>query len=911
MSASPAGHHGNRSLHLETFEPRIVMSAQPVADFALGPWQDEILSDAPVPLPTPQLLDIHTASGATGVRDLYGFSGTGQTVVVIDTGITYDHIAFGGYGTGQQIVGGWDFAENDANPYDDRFAGGHGTHVAGIIGSRHAVYPGVAPGVDLVALRVFNDNGQGYFDWIEQALNWVYDNRNAFANPITTVNLSIGSTWNSSSIPSWAMLEDEFARLEAEGIFIAVAAGNSFATYNTTGLSYPAASPHVVPVAAVDANGQLASFSQRDARVIAAPGTGIWSAVPDYLGNFNGRADDWAQLSGTSMAAPYVAGASTLVREALAFTGVTDINQDLIYQWMRNSGDQVYDPITGQWYTRLNLGQTIAAIMPADDYGSTWQSAYGLGTIGDRLDLSGVIGTLDDRDYFRFTAGATGKLTLSVEGTHQFLPSWELISAGGAATRFDGDTWTLDVVAGQSYVVGLSSSGGLGYYNVEFALEPTAPAAIDWGTVAFERFDNVTLGGGAQWFTFSAARNGLVSIEALHAATAAGMTLEVYDAAGNMLAAGSQSADGTRAEIAATAGQTFRLRVVGNDTAVDFRLANLVSVADGVVQIHGTAGNDKFSFVGGSTLAIGVNGATYHFAADAVRAVEFHGGGGSDQIVLTGSAGNDFAILRPGEVQLRGEGYQVRAVGVGSIAIHGGGGNDRAFLYDSAGNDSVVARPMSVTLSGPGFSNTVHNFGQIQVYASTGHDVATVYDSQGNDFLVARGNTVQMSGPGYRTYLQGFSVVRTFASGGNDRALIYHVRAGGSAAGTTQLLTHGFDFYSHRFEPGPTSSVAQNLGNASPAGNGGPVGPAQSTESMELAAGGTTEYLTVDSTADEIRAALHDAVLEEVSGQSDPIVPPIVPGRDDLAVGLIGVLRKMAADRDKVDDFFDGIAGRT
>ena len=116
---------------------------------------------------------------------------------------------------------------------------------------------GVAPGVDLVGLRVFNDAGQGYFGWVENALQWVHQNRNAFENPITAVNLSLGTSWNATTVPSWSTMEDEFAQLKADGIFITVSAGNSFTTYNTPGLSYPAASPHVVPVMSVDDNGAL------------------------------------------------------------------------------------------------------------------------------------------------------------------------------------------------------------------------------------------------------------------------------------------------------------------------------------------------------------------------------------------------------------------------------------------------------------------------------------------------------------------------------------------------------------------------------------------------------------------------------------------------------------------------------
>ncbi len=118
---------------------------------------------------------------------------------------------------------------------------------------------------------------------VESALKWVYDNRNAFENPITTVNLSLGANWNSSVVPSWATLEDELLRLNQAGIVVVASAGNSFQQNPTPGLAYPAASPYVIPVASVDADGSLSGFSQRDARVIAAPGRNVMSTVPDHF----------------------------------------------------------------------------------------------------------------------------------------------------------------------------------------------------------------------------------------------------------------------------------------------------------------------------------------------------------------------------------------------------------------------------------------------------------------------------------------------------------------------------------------------------------------------------------------------------------------------------------------------------
>jgi len=217
---------------IECLETRYVMSADPLggafggaiehhdvlpdADFWLTPMAESDV-DATLRSIEQMLVGADALTGLTQVRNDYGFVGTGQTVAVIDSGIAYDHYALGsGFGSSYRVVGGWDFAENDANPYDDGPSGGHGTHVAGIIGADAGANSGVAPGVDLVALRVFDDAENGYFEWVQDALQWVHNNRNSFEYPITAVNLSLGADWNSASIPAWAMLESELAQLKAE-----------------------------------------------------------------------------------------------------------------------------------------------------------------------------------------------------------------------------------------------------------------------------------------------------------------------------------------------------------------------------------------------------------------------------------------------------------------------------------------------------------------------------------------------------------------------------------------------------------------------------------------------------------------------------------------------------------------------
>ena len=547
------------------------------------------------------LNEAHNLTGWFNVRSNYGFTGLGQTVAVIDSGIAWDHFALGGgFGQGYRVVGGWDFTEeNDANPYDDGPSGSHGTHVAGIIGNNSANHPGVAPGVDLVALRVFNDAGQGFFSWIENALRWVYTNRNNFANPITAVNLSLGvSSWNSAAIPTWANLEDEFAMLKSAGIFISVSAGNSFASYNSPGLSYPAASQYVVPVMSTNDAGQLSSFSQRLGRAIAAPGQNIVSTVPDYNGNQNGVADDFGSKGGTSMAAPYVAGASVLIRQAMQFVGMTNINQDTIYNHMMATADSVLDPATNQTYKRLNLARAIDALMPADDYGSTPATAHNMGTLVSSLSLNGQVAKLTDVDCFRFTAAASGKVTFSVTSSLGMTPTWQVW--GGSALPSAPGTVSFNVIAGQSYTVGLSSPGGLGNYALSALLENSTPFVYtDWGAVTYNQINDLNVSG-ETWYRVTASRSGSLTAVGWFNQAGGNVQFDLYNANLQLIAGGVTSAGQARADVVAAQGATYYLRVTGSNSDVDVKLLNLLTHTGTSVAIGGApgAGPQNVSFRG-------------------------------------------------------------------------------------------------------------------------------------------------------------------------------------------------------------------------------------------------------------------------------------------------------------------------
>lgn len=815
----------HRTRNFEALERREVMSADPLANLLQGSVSQHTVEEAPPlaqhglthhTLGAPDfwlsseasrdvdalvgevqqtLTSAHNLTGMTQVRTNYGFTGAGQTVAVIDSGIAYNHGALGGgLGASYRVVGGWDFAENDADPYDDGDAGSHGTHVAGIVGANSGANSGVASGVDLVGLRVFNDAGDGYFSWVEQALRWVHQNRNAFENPITAVNLSLGTEWNSATTPSWAMLEDEFAQLKADGIFVAVSAGNSYTNYNAAGLSYPAASPHVVPVMSVDDNGALSYFSQRHTRALAAPGRYIYSTVPDYAGNHNGQADDWANFSGTSMASPYVAGASVIVRQAMEFAGMTGITQDTIYNHMMATADSFYDASSAQTYKRLNMNAAITALMPTDDFGSTTGTAHSLGTLspgatGWSTQIAGHIGTVSDADFFTFTAGATGTVTFSVSNpTAGMAAAWQ----GGAGALVNGGAgYRLNVTAGQTYTVGLTSSGGVGRYTLGVAAESSNPFTYtDLGVTGTQTTHAGLSISGDTYYRIRSSAAGILTVQATPYAGSASVTL---------LSAGMQALAGGgsgRADYYGAAGQDYYIRVSGASSNVDLKLTNALSFQGGTLVVSGGSGDDVFSFAAGaSSHLVSVNGASY--ALSGISAITLAAGVGNDSVTLTGTSGFDTATLRSGQTTLVGSGYSVTATGFESTAVHSGGGGDVAYLYDTAGDDQLALSATRATLTGSGATLDAHGFKwAVGMATAGGTDTVTFADTAGNDAFVAWQTYAKLTSADNATNLHasGFEVATaTATAGGVDSAYVHDSGSNDSFVGRpdTATMTYG------------------------------------------------------------------------------------------------------------------------
>lgn len=696
--------------------------------------------------------------GLSQMREQYGLDGKGQTVAVIDTGIAWDHYALGsGFGNGHKVVGGWDFAENDENPYDDGPAGYHGTHVSGIVASEAVGNWGVAPGVDLVGLRVFDDNGVGKLEWVEQALRWVHNHKDSFANPITTINLSLGGDWNSKSLPDWAILEDEFAQLNQDGVFISVAAGNSFQKYLTKGLSYPAVSSNVVAVASENANGEMSNFSQRDDKVIVAPGEDIRSTVPDHL--FHGTSTNrFLTATGTSMAAPYVAGASTLIREALIFMGDSQVTQQDIYDRMLANADKIYDQITGGWYSHINLPKAISSIM-SDDFGNDINQAHSLGSLNSSLSVDGRITSRGDVDVFAFTAEKTGRVTIKLNSADAIVAQG---NAFGCDSSWNGNELTFQVTAGQQYKFSLGSENVCSHYTLQAKLMESQ--VLDLGVVqsVTRTADSVA---GERCYQLTAGRDGFLTISSSFQSGNAQICL--FDSQGHCL----QTAAGNRIDYVAKEGQVLFIKVSGS-ASYDLQIVNLVSLKDGKLSVAGTSGNDSMVMNSSNAVTLSINSVNYQFDRNAVQTIEIEGNGGSDSLQATLSGQNEQIAVGPNQLYAHSSEQSLVAKGISSISLNGGGGFDQAIVYDSAGNDKFEFSPHQLIADLNSASVRLSQVEMINAIGGNGFDSVILKDTNANERLVGSNDQIRMIGTDFENSAWGFENIDARATGGFDSAQI-------------------------------------------------------------------------------------------------------------------------------------------
>lgn len=232
----------------------------------------------------------------------WGIGRGNQNVIVgvVDTGVDLNHPDLKGHLLeGTNVV-----SEGNSAPNDDV---GHGTHVAGVISALVNNGEGVA-GMSwfnpILPVKVLDSSGSGSTYAVAQGVIWAAD------HGAKVINLSLGNYADAQ------FLHDAIRYAYNKDVVIIAAAGND----NTERPSYPAAYPEVFAVAATDANKNKASFSNYgDHIAVSAPGVSIASTYPN---------NQYAALSGTSMASPHVSALAALIRSAnpdLKNTDVMDI----------------------------------------------------------------------------------------------------------------------------------------------------------------------------------------------------------------------------------------------------------------------------------------------------------------------------------------------------------------------------------------------------------------------------------------------------------------------------------------------------------------------------------------------------------------------------------------------------------
>lgn len=258
-------------------------------------------------------------------KDAYtmGLTGRGVGVAVLDTGL-FPHRDFD-----NRITAFTDIVNRGTGPYDDC---GHGTHICGIIGGSGAFsdgrYQGMAPGCNLIAVKVLDNKGNGYASDVLAGIAWILEHKDEFG--IRIVNISVGSYGKRSMSENSALVKGVNRAWDA-GLVVVVAAGNNGPRRMT--VTTPGISRKVITVGCSDDNmevfvggNRMVDYSGRGPTAacvckpdLVAPGCSVVSCAS--------HRDGYAIKSGTSMSTPIVSGAIALLLEK--YPGLTNLEVKL------------------------------------------------------------------------------------------------------------------------------------------------------------------------------------------------------------------------------------------------------------------------------------------------------------------------------------------------------------------------------------------------------------------------------------------------------------------------------------------------------------------------------------------------------------------------------------------------------
>ena len=395
-----------------------------------------------------------------------GEQGANTTVVVIDDGIDFQNTAFGDCSSPGipsetcRVILSVDMINNPGSNND------HGTNVAAIVLQ-------VAPSAQIAALNIFDSNGWGLESDAIAAIDWAIGNKSTYN--IVAINMSFGDDTHNTSACSNDWSSAAIKRAIASGISVIAAAGNSG---YTDGLPSPACAPGAISVGAVydrslvGARGyttcydkssqadQIACFSNSASNLtLLAPGIMIDGAGINY--------------SGTSQAAPHVAGAVAVLRSTYPNESLDEIQAR-----MTSTGVKITDPRNNITTPRLNL---LAAAKPTNDMFANRisLSAYAGSLSGTTVLASKeagepiVAGNVGGESlWWKWVAPQSGQLTVNPNGSgfdsllaiytgsqlSNLKPIASVDNTGNLASHQTNLIW--EVTAGTEYVLSLDVANG-------------------------------------------------------------------------------------------------------------------------------------------------------------------------------------------------------------------------------------------------------------------------------------------------------------------------------------------------------------------------------------------------------------------------------------------------------------------
>ncbi|MGK7936239.1 MAG: S8 family peptidase [Xenococcaceae cyanobacterium] len=260
--------------------------------------------------------------------------GDGVTVAVIDTGVTKVPDL-----KSTKVIKGYDFVNDKVSANDDN---GHGTHVAGTIAqSTNNGYgvAGIAYEAQIMPLKVLSAGGGGTVADIAEAIKFAADNH------ADVINMSLGGGGESH------LMKEAINYAYDQGVVIVAAAGNE----NRNASSYPARYPRVISVAATDAAGEKAPYSNYGAGVdISAPGGSETAKIIQNTIDPSTGESTFVGFQGTSMAAPHVAGVAALIKAS----GISEPEQ--VLDVLKRSARSVQeDPLNHFGAGHLNAAEAV------------------------------------------------------------------------------------------------------------------------------------------------------------------------------------------------------------------------------------------------------------------------------------------------------------------------------------------------------------------------------------------------------------------------------------------------------------------------------------------------------------------------------------------------------------------------